>query len=413
MAAAGALKTVVIGGGAAGISAARLLHDAGQEVLLVEAANRLGGRAHTVPLAFGERVYPLDYGCGWLHSATRNPWVAIGEQAGFSIDRSNPGWGEQWLDLGFSRQEQDAFGEVWDRWEAAARAALDGPDRALGDFIARGDPGRPMLEAISGYANGAGLDHVSLHDWVAYEDASGEQNWSVREGYGALVVSHAEGIPVALATTVTGVDHRGTRLKVHTASGTIEADRVVVTIPASVLRTIRFDPPLPAKQDAAAALPLGLADKVFLGVNDPPWPAQAHLIGNPHSACTASYRLSPFGWPIIEAFFGGDCAERQETAADASALAIDELVALLGSDWRRRLHPLAATRWRQEPNIHGSYSHAAIGRAGARAILAEPVDGRLFFAGEACSIRDFSTAHGARQSGVDAAEAILGVHEDG
>ena len=42
-------RTVVIGGGAAGIAAARTLHDAGREVLLIEAADRLGGRARSVP----------------------------------------------------------------------------------------------------------------------------------------------------------------------------------------------------------------------------------------------------------------------------------------------------------------------------------------------------------------------------
>ncbi|MEH3159740.1 MAG: FAD-dependent oxidoreductase [Sphingomonas taxi] len=61
------------------------------------------------------------------------------------------------------------------------------------------------------------------------------------------------------------------------------------------------------------------------------------------------------------------------------------------------------------PHIHGSYSHARVGHAGDRAILAAPVDDRLFFAGEACSRADFSTAHGAYQTGIDAAEAILGL----
>jgi len=403
-------RTVVIGGGAAGIAAARTLHDAGEDVLLVEAKDRLGGRAHTVPLAFGGNVYPVDFGCGWLHSAKRNPWTAIGEAAGFAIYRSSPRWGEQWRDLGFPADEQDASDRAWARWESKARAALEGPDRPLGDFVAADDPWRPMLDAISGYANGAPLDRVSLHDWVAYEDASGDENWSVREGYGALIAAHAAELPVRLGTVVTAIDHRGRRLRIETSAGTLEADRAIITVPPSVLGHIRFDPPLPDKLEAAAALPLGLADKVFLGVDRPPWDAQAHLIGNPHSACTASYRLSPFGWPIIEAFFGGDCAERQEVAADAYAFAIDELVGLLGSDWRSRLHPLAATRWRHEAHILGSYSHARVGLAGARVTLAQGVDDRLLFAGEACSAQDFSTAHGAYATGVAAAGQVLGTN---
>jgi len=76
-------------------------------------------------------------------------------------------------------------------------------------------------------------------------------------------------------------------------------------------------------------------------------------------------------------------------------------------DRRARFTPIAATRWRAEPHIHGSYSHAHIGAAPQRAILAAPVDDRLFFAGEACSRADFSTAHGAFETGVAAAEAVI------
>ena len=400
-------RTVVIGGGAAGIAAARLLHDAGEEVLLIEAKDRLGGRAHTVPLTFAGGTYPVDLGCGWLHSAARNPWTGIAEAAGFTIDRAKPGWGQQWRDLGFPPDEQHASDEAWERWEKAAHAALDGPDRPLSNFIAADDRWRPMLDAISGYANGASLERVSLHDWAAYEDAAGEENWALPRGYGALIAGHGRGLQVRLSTPVTRIDHGGLRLRIDTAAGTLEAERAIITVPPSVLDRIEFDPPLPAKTDAAAALPLGLADKVFLGVDDPEWPAHAHLIGNPYSACTGSYRLSPFGWPIIESFFGGDCAEAQEDERAGYAFCIDELTALLGSSWRARLHPLATTRWRHEPHILGSYSHAAVGQGGARSVLAEPVDGRLFFAGEACSARDFSTAHGAYATGIAAARAVL------
>lgn len=397
-------RTVVIGGGAAGIAAARRLYDAGREVLLVEASQRLGGRAHTVDLA----GHPVDLGCGWLHSAKRNPWTGIAARQGFTVDRASPKWDEQWRDLGFPPADRRASGEAWARWEAAALAATDGPDRPLSAFTTADDPWRPMIDAISGYANGAHLDQVSLHDWAAYENASTEDNWAVREGYGALIAGHARDVPVRLDTPVTRIDHRGRTLRLGTPAGTIEAVQVIVAVPTTVLASgaLAFDPPLPAKQAAADALPLGLADKVFLHVADPPWPAHSHLIGDPHSAMTASYRLSPFGWPIVEAFFGGHCAEALE-AGDAAAFAIDELVALLGSEWRARLTPLGATRWRQEAWIGGSYSHARIGCAGQRQVLAETVDDQILFAGEACHAEDFSTAHGAYATGVAAADAVI------
>ena len=409
---------VVIGGGAAGIAAARALWDAKADVLLVEAGAHLGGRARSValPLALSPTssetgVVNVDAGCGWLHSAQRNPWTKLAEHYGFSVDRSPTNWTTQWRDLGFPSAEQAAFGAAWQRWEEAAHAALGGPDRPLSDFIAADDRWRPMIDAISGYVNGAPLAQVSLHDWAAYEDAASEDNWTVEQGYGSVVRHHAAGVPVRLDTIVSRIDHRGRSIRIDTNRGTIAADRVILCVPTSVLarEAISFDPPLPAKHAAAADLPLGLADKVFLHVAGGGLPRNGHLTGNPHSACTASHRLSPFGWPLIESFFGGDCAEALEQAGDGAAadFAIGELVALLGSDWRRRLTPLASTRWRAEPHIHGSYSHARVGAAGKRAVLAEPVDERLFFAGEACSAHDFSTAHGAYQTGVAAARAVL------
>ncbi|USU09560.1 FAD-dependent oxidoreductase [Sphingomonadaceae bacterium OTU29MARTA1] len=445
--------TVVIGGGAAGIAAARCLQDAGEDVLLVEAGDRLGGRAYSVtlqslfnicgkpargpesasrsaeeqearaaPLGTGQPdnmsgatkdVRPweptIDLGCGWLHSADRNPWTAIAERDGFVIDRSSPNWGVQWNDLHFPPDEKRASTAAYQRWHDAALAALDGPDQPLSAFIAADDPWRPMIEAISGYANGAPLDQVSLHDWAGYEDAATDDNWALPAGYGTLILHHAVGVPIRLNTPVTRIDHSGHTLRIETLTGTIEADRIILAIPTTAYAAIAFDPPLPAKQDAAAALPLGLADKVFFAVDDPAWPANAHLLGNPHASCTASHRLSPFGLPIIESFFGGTCAEAMPDANAATDFAKEELIGLLGSGWRDRLTPLAATHWRTTPFIHGSYSHARIGHAGARAALATPVDDRLFFAGEACSSTDFSTAHGACRTGIDAAEAILGL----
>jgi monoamine oxidase len=395
---------LVIGAGAAGIAAARVLHDAGVDTLLIEARDRIGGRARTIH--HGDAA--LDLGCGWLHSARRNSWTDVARAAGFTIATDTANWSEQWRDLGYSADEQTAFGRSWDAWEARARAAADGPDRPLSTFVAPDDHWRPMLDAISGYVNGANLSDVSLHDWLAYEDAATDDNWAVREGYGTLVAHHAAGLRVRTNVVARHIDHGGNLLRVTTDAGTITARAVIVAVPTSILADERlsFTPALPDKHTAAAALPLGVADKTFIAVTGAHWPHDAHLIGNPHTACTASHRLSPFGWPVVESFFGGDCADMLE-GGDAAAFAIDELVALLGSEWRARLRPITTTRWRHEAWIEGSYSHARVGHAGERTILARPVEDRLFFAGEACSPHDFSTAHGARDTGLAAAAAIL------
>ena len=397
-------RILVIGAGAAGIAAARRLHDAGEDVLLLEARARLGGRAWSLPL----HGAAIDLGCGWLHSAKRNPWTGIARARGFTIETGTANWGTQWRDLGFPPAEQEAFGAAYERWDAAARAALGGPDRPASD-VAMDDEWRPALNAISGYVSGAPMDRVSLHDWGAYETHATEDNWAVREGYGTLIAGHAAGVPVRLGLAATRIDRSGARLRVETSAGAIEADRVIVAVPTPVLASggLVFAPALDDHAHAAAGLPLGVADKVFMGVSGAvDWPANAHLTGDPHAAITASYRLSPFGLPLVEAFYGGLASEAM-VERDAFAFVADELARLMGSAIRTRLVPLVATRWREEAYIHGSYSYARVGRGGARAVLATPVEDRLFFAGEACSPSDFTTAHGAYQTGVAAAEAVL------
>jgi monoamine oxidase len=178
------------------------------------------------------------------------------------------------------------------------------------------------------------------------------------------------------------------------------ADAVIVTVPTPLIaaQEVRFRPELTDKIAAASVLPLGLADKLVMAVEVPELlPMDGHLIGNPNRTATGSYHLRPFGRPLIEGFFGGRLAHELEAAGPGAFFdfAVAELVELFGSGIRARLRPLAETGWGRDPFARGSYSYAVPGRADARATLAAPVDGRVFFAGEACSRHDFTTAHGA------------------
>jgi monoamine oxidase len=112
---------------------------------------------------------------------------------------------------------------------------------------------------------------------------------------------------------------------------------------------------------------------------------------------------------VVEAFFGGDLAAGLEADSYGAfcAFAMDEIAGVLGSDMRKLLKPIAESRWGVDPYARGAYSHAKPGLASMRAQLAAPVEDRIFFAGEACSAHAFSTAHGAYETGVAAAEAVL------
>ena len=399
------VDVIVIGAGAAGIAAARRLAAHRLSVAVLEARRRVGGRAWTAHVA----GLPLDLGCGWLHSAEENEWGAIAQELGLTVDPTPPPWSRRALEAGFPLAEQSDYAAAWARlYRRLAEAADEKDDRPASDFLDEGCRWNPMLNALSSYINGVELDRLSVVDFSNYHDSG--VNWRVVAGYGTLVETHARGLEVALDCPASLLDHSGRRVRAVTPRGEIVARAAIIAVPPSIIagEALRIEPTLPDKLDAAHALPLGLADKLFLRIDEPDdFPAETRLFGATDRVATGSYHLRPFGRPLIEGYFGGRFAQELEDEDAFASFAIDQIASLLGENMRKRLHPLAASAWRRDPFARGSYSYAKVGHADARAVLAAPVDNRLFFAGEACSLNDFSTAHGAYRTGVKAADEVL------
>lgn len=398
---------VIIGGGAAGIAAGRRLRAASIPCMIVEARSRLGGRAWTSNAS----GFPLDLGCGWLHSADRNPWSQVAAEQGRSIDQMAPPWMRPAIPIGFPLDEQRAFRAAHQAFfDRLAAGAGTGPDRPAAAFLKPGCRWNPLITAVGTYITGAELDRVSAQDLENYDDSG--VNWRVAEGYGTTIAAAAEDVPLALDCAVTRIDHAGKELRVETSRGVLTADQVIVTLPTAVLsdQRVTFAPALPDKVEAAAGLPLGLADKLFISLADAEeFEPDTRLFGRTDRPGTATYHLRPFGRPLIEVYFGGSQAWELEAAGEEAFFdfAVSELTGQLGTGFAKRLAPVAVHRWGADPFAGGSYSYALPGRVADRPVLAAPVDDRLFFAGEACSVHDFSTAHGAWLTGVAAAEQVI------
>ena len=403
----GDVEVAVIGGGAAGIGAARRLRDAGVKALIVEARDRLGGRAWTIEAG----GFAIDLGCGWLHSAKRNPWTKIAEAQGRTIDRTPPPWARATPQPGLTAAEAEAMrAALWALHERAEALADGGSDCALADLLEPGGRWNALLDAISGYYSGAELARISARDLGRFADDG--VNWRVAEGYGAAIAAHGAGLNVAFDSAVTRIDHGGRRIRIETRRGAIAADAAIVTLPSALIAADEslFAPALPDKTRAAAGLPLGHDDKLFLSLADAEaFAPETRAFGDPRRVDTASYQFRPFGRPMIECYFGGALAAELEKGGEAAffAFARAELIGLYGGDFARRIAPIATHGWSGDPFARGAYSYALPGRADDRAALAAPVDGRLFFAGEACSREDFSTAHGAYLTGIAAAEQAI------
>lgn len=402
---------VIIGAGAAGIAAGRELRRRGIAFLILEARERIGGRAWSVPHGTGA---PLDLGCEWLHSADANILAKIAPDHGFALDKSLPPWRRPAHHGDFSPADQQSFWAAQGAFEArlesaAALAERSGHDRAAGEFLEPGGRWNGLIDAISTYYNGAPLARVSVVDYGRYRDT--EMDWRVTGGYGALIAALGADLPIKLGCAVTTVDASGPTIRVETGAGRFETDGVIITVPTSVLASgaITFMPALDDYLAAAAALPLGVADKLFLALDRPEdFAPDTRLIGATGRTDSGSYTSRPRGRPMIEGYFGGDYARTLEQGGlrAFTEAALDEIAAVLGHGIRRRLTPILATGWARDPYSLGSYSHALPGHADARSVLGAPVEDRIRFAGEATSPEFFSTAHGAFESGLAAGQAL-------
>lgn len=401
------IDIAVVGAGAAGIAAVRALRGSSYSVLLLEASQRVGGRAWTVDCGRG---LDLDLGCGWLHSAERNPWAAIAADAGVPVDKRDPAWGAQYQDRGFSAEEQKQARQALKSWGSAMRGVASAHDSALEAAVGISPAAwLAYVEQVAGRISGKPLSGISASDYTAYRDAETPGDWRLQQGLGRLITaSLPDDALLRLATPVTEVKLEKGGVALQTARGTVRSRVVILTVSTNVLSSGDMILPeaLTSWRSAAVDLSMGANEKLFLEVlEDGLFEVETRVIGNPRATRTGAYYLRPLGMGVVEGFFGAEAAEwiASQGPAGAFALAIEELANLFGADIYRKVRPLVVSNWSRAPWIQGGYSCAVPGRAEARDLIARPFDGRIFFAGEATHASDFSTVHGAFASGVRAA----------
>jgi monoamine oxidase len=401
------IDLAIVGAGTAGVSAAREAKRRGLTYTVLEAAERVGGRARTVSW----QNHHLDLGAGWLHSADRNPLMALAEGIGIGIDRVRTAWRGQYRELGFSREDREAAYAAFSVFNEQVANPQTGDVAA--NALKPNGPWNAFIDALSGYLNGTSLMNMSAKDYAAYWDASTEFNWRLPSGYGSLITMLADGLSIDHGFAVNHVDWDEEHVRLSCPRGFVTARRAIITVSTNVLASgvIQFLPDARRHIEAAAQLPLGHVEKMFFALEGAEeFPNDAHLMGTPRSSNTGSYMLRPMGIPVVEGFFGGDWV-RDAAAEEIELLARKELGALLGSDFDRRIRRVAQSQWGKDIRFCGSYSYARPGAHAMRERLAEPIDGRLVFAGEACSQTDFSTVHGAWESGMAAVERLFGSSE--
>ncbi|MEM9301050.1 MAG: NAD(P)/FAD-dependent oxidoreductase [Pseudomonadota bacterium] len=402
---------IVVGAGAAGLGAARTLADAGCRVIVLEAAQRIGGRAYTETDTFG---LPYDRGCHWLHDGGNNPLVGYGRRHGFDV-YGDPGRemlisasavGEHRLADWYAAQES-YFADV----EAGLRT---NSDASLGDFLADDHPWHSQLVSLIA-DTWYGKEPAEISAAYVLDEPDGE-NWLCREGLGALVAHIGRGIPVQLGAAVERIRWAGRKVIVEASIGTLRADAVIVTVSTGVLASdsIRFDPALPTwKREAIAAYPMGVYNHVGLRYRGDVPGLGENLYVTPDEpgrrAPGLLYNVDGSGLHML--WTGGDLSRDLERAGPEAAIAWgrDHLADLLGSDIDTAFETGTFSRWGQNPWTRGSYASARPGGHKQREALRRPLADRLFFAGDACHPVSGASVGRAFETGIMAAEATAAV----
>ena len=404
---------VVVGAGAAGLAAAKTLMAQGLSVAVVEARDRIGGRAWTESETFG---VPFDHGCSWVQTTKVDMFLETAKSYGFEVLRHDNS--DEVLYVG-DREATDAEYEQYWRAYAGLEAAIGAAARR-GDDVAASTviPEMPFAATAESWMTmgmSVDFDDLSTADW--WSGAVAAPRYIVREGFGALVARLGADVPAMLSTSVSKIAYTSDGVTVTTSAGDIQSTACIVTVSTGVLSagTISFDPDLPdAKQQAIVDLPMGLLAKVALQFDDIRFgfrPNEWLSYHVPEEASgEASFFLTwPFDQNLMIGFMGGDFAWQMTRAGTETAVdfALGAVEAMVGSKARERFIKGTLTQWGNDPLTLGAYAAMRPGTSGARAVLARPLDDRLFFAGEAAAGPYYATCGGAWRSGERAARDVI------
>jgi polyamine oxidase len=408
-------RVLVLGAGAAGLGAARALRAEGVDVTVLEARDRVGGRAWTVD---GAGV-PVDLGAMWLHGTDGNPLVDVADFAGLGLLASDPA-ATALLGPG-GPLDEDAVEAAFDRYDRLLADLVRlrdqlGSDASIADGLAAAGPEaadeavRLLLHAELEVTSAADLDRLALATLLAGARLPGD-DVLVLEGLGTVVASLADDADVRLGEVVEQVAHGPDRVRVTTTAAVHEAERAIVALPLGVLAggAVHFDPPLPAAVlDGLQALDPGAVTTVAVRLDEPLAPAGVEFASLAADVGTWAVLDDAHESPVLVGWAVGDAAARLPD--DDAAVVHDALGALARALGVPAPEPTwsAVVRWGDDPFALGARSFVPAGvDPGVRTALGGAVSERLLLAGEASSTEWPATVHGAVASGEREAQRCM------
>jgi monoamine oxidase len=421
---------IVMGAGAAGLTAARALAEAGRSTVIVEARNRIGGRVWTQALDGFPR--PLELGAEFVHGRPAATWDVLRESGLVAYDVS----GDRWRRRGRLLRKA---GERDDPNAVMAKLRIRRRDESFADALLAnaGRIPRADLALARSFVEGFDAAHaelVSARSIAEEQEGLGNVNEEPQsrllEGYGSMLqwirdAALGAGATLRLSWPVRSVTWERGSVRVSGPKGTLRARAAIVTLPVGVLQAgdVVFEPDVPQIRSAVALLGAGSATKVMLAFREAFWergvPRASRGFGgvgflfDPAGALPTWWSALPLHVPVLTGWAGGPKSDALSGLPESDVVdrAIASLAEPLGVPERRLSAMMVRGRchdWQSDPWSKGAYSYVRVGGASARKDLARPVEDTLFFAGEAADTGDqASTVAGAIASGQAAAKAAL------
>ncbi|WP_423187206.1 flavin monoamine oxidase family protein [Alishewanella sp. d11] len=419
-------RVIVIGAGLAGLAAAKQLQTAGYQVQVLEARDRIGGRIWT------SRQWPdapLDLGASWIHGKEHNPLTALANEINTPLLTTSTANSQIYHTDGtaLTNKALESLQKLELRLTELIALAQDLPSdqsitsavKALYQDIAQDKQLTNMLNFLLNarieqeYAGA--LAQTSAH-WFDAAETFGNTDVLFKHGFDTLTQALAADLDMHLNQKVISIDASAKQVLVHTTRGTFQADKVIITLPLGVLKqqAVNFIPPLPAeKQQAIDVLGVGTLNKCYLRFAQAFWPKDVdwlEYIPTNHGkwAQWVSFQHAA-GLPILLGFNAADQGSQLETLTDSEivAEAMQTLRQIFGTQIPEP-QDYIITRWASDPFALGAYSFNTVGsKPEHRSVLADSINQKVYFAGEATSSNYFGTAHGAYLSGLTAANNIM------
>ena len=427
----GPTDCIIIGAGIAGLAAGDYLRKKGWGVTILEARERVGGRVWSRADWKGKN--PMDVGASWIHGISKNPMAERAQKEGIRTvpfdyekkavyhrgsSRISPEE-ETRIERNFRKTLKLANATAEElSMDVSLRKTFTGAGKKLGwspEELAQLDfKAHTEIE----HEFGASLEELSSQYWDEGEELSGG-DVIVPGGLGAIVEPWARGQDIRFGQAVERVSYNRDGVRVRTSQGLeMRAKKLILTVPLGILKKgkIVFDPLLPKeKLDAIGRIGFGNYQKTALLYEELFWDPELHLFDWDGGATGKEWaewvNLYPFtGEPALIAFHTAQAAYGIESMTDReiSDAATDALASALGKKVPRP-KDMIVSKWGHDPYSLGAYSFMGVGATPAdRTVLGKPLEGSLYFAGEAVSENYAATMHGAYETGLAAAKNCWG-----